>query len=412
MVLFDSKYSRSSTKRLLPHASQAQSTGQEGQAKKRAIKSTASKAANQKEANEQSTNVKKRVVKSKEPNADNEREAYVQRMRLLYAEMAFAAKDLQTSGWGKLTDDLSQLWPQFIGGVRIQGHQCELTWCTLCHSWASDGWDDHTADDHHVQSRHVGNLQSWDKRMCVRAILQSHLLMMRTKGSQWGQKALKPVSQACWDATAESDLRDVLESCHNALDECDEATDDEGGENVQSDSDDDEILCETCKKWRQNAALDITSCCRRCKETDGRLHGRRCVQFHPEPAVGVLVLPQRVETEMEIDEDDEDDEDDSKHDLVALRKAKVAPVARKQPKQPPRPPPAHLQPTVPKVVERSTRVPHVRPGNWHESWDGWDGWSSNESNDVANWTSNASHQGIWTKVTRTEEVTWKDGGGR
>jgi hypothetical protein len=127
--------------------------------------------------------------------------------------------------------------------------------------------------------------------------------------------------------------------------------------------------------------------------------------------VGVLVLPQRVETEMEIDEDDEDDEDDSKHDLVALRKAKVAPVARKQPKQPPRPPPAHLQPTVPKVVERSTRVPHVRPGNWHESWDGWDGWSSNESNDVANWTSNASHQGIWTKVTRTEEVTWKDGGG-
>ena len=29
MVLFDSKYSRSSTKRLLPHASQAQSTGQE-----------------------------------------------------------------------------------------------------------------------------------------------------------------------------------------------------------------------------------------------------------------------------------------------------------------------------------------------------------------------------------------------
>ena len=123
MVLFDSKYSRSSTKRLLPHTSQAQSTGQEGQAKKRVVKSKAPKAA----------------VK-KEPNADNEREAYEQRMRVLQAEMDFAIKDLQMNGWGKLTNDLSQLWPQFIGGVRIQGHQCEMIWCNVCHSWASDGW--------------------------------------------------------------------------------------------------------------------------------------------------------------------------------------------------------------------------------------------------------------------------------
>ena len=110
------------------------------QGKKRAVKSTASKAADHKEANEQSTNVKKRCIKAKEPNADNEREAYEQRMRVLQAAMDFAIKDLQMNGWGKLTNDLSQLWPQFIGGVRIQGHQCEMVWCNVCHSWASDGW--------------------------------------------------------------------------------------------------------------------------------------------------------------------------------------------------------------------------------------------------------------------------------